>query len=332
MVARGGGLYVNAEHRQRSERNGAIRDRRRQAALEHRAPERADRGQRVADSYLAGRTLEECAAIENVSIRTIARDLEKGGIARRHRDPAPGERQCAREGCSNLFRPTRQQLDLGYGRFCSRECDHAAHRLYPQPDERECARAGCERRFRPTTYSVAQGEGRYCSRSCSALAQPKHRDEGEWVACDLWKAASRGKRTAGSIDPHVLSRCRKHVWRWRCELDRDRGEKEGWFCSRDCHAEHRKLFPWPGIRAFISPAASGAARQRMLGAREGRLHAPKGANRPQYTDEQANQVRELRRTLPGRKGSIRAIARMTGLSKYQVETILSAPKVSGTPF
>jgi hypothetical protein len=262
---------------------------------------RAERARRAAELYLSDDepSYEECGNALGVSAHTVMRDLKSLGIAARKPDPAPEPRPCQR--CGTPFSPTRRQLEQGFGRFCSRECDHEAHRIYPKPDERGCAREGCNNRFVPEAWAVAHGWGNYCSRKCAARAEPRKAAKGQWLTC---------------------TQCGGDVWRYDCELERDRGEREGWFCSLECHAEHRRLYPWPGYRRFLSPLASGRARQRVIGAREGRV-AGGGDGRPAVGVDAAvaHQVVRLREANP-RLGE-RPIAERFGISRRRVREILA---------
>jgi hypothetical protein len=271
---------------------------------------------RVVAAYLAGATMDECAAMEGVSRRTIGRLLDAEGVARRHPQPRPDERVCARDGCDNCFRPTRRQLDQGYGLYCSNTCDGEAHRIYARPAERTCARDGCEVRFTPQSdkgWHEARGRNRYCSRRCYGVARSQagkraKAKKGRWLRCDN-KTCPRGGR---------------EFFRYDCELERDRGpgtQKEGTFCSTACHAEHRRRYPWPGYRTFINPSASGGARQKMIGAREGRAAGRRGGKKRGYSAAKATEVLELRRKNPrlGRN----SLAKRTGLTEKQVRNILA---------
>jgi hypothetical protein len=260
------------------------------------------RARRIAARYVAGATLEEAGRPEGVSASTAMRDLRALGLNRRKPDPAPSPRTCARDGCSETFRPTHRQVEQGYGLYCSRECDHLAHRKYPKPEERQCET--CGRPFTPASHlgaNDAKGWNRYCSRPCARLAQ-------------------RGKRGARAVKGQRVEckNCGREVFRYDCELTE---HPEGFFCSTACHAEHRRRFPWPGYRTFLSPAASGKARQRAIGAREGRIAGASGGRKREYSPLQARGVLELRQREPSL--GVRRLADRTGLSVMQVRRILA---------
>jgi hypothetical protein len=263
---------------------------------------RTQRAQRIAAAYAAGATLGEAGRAEGVSVMTAQRDLRALGIPARKPDPAPPPRRCAREGCDSMFRPTRRQLELGYGRFCSRECDHEQHRIYAKPGPRDCAH--CGKSFTPNPdkgWAETQNWNRYCSRRCFGAAQrgPRQRSsKGQYVEC---------------------GNCGRPKWLYDCELAID--HPEGRFCSPECHAEHRRRYPWPGYRNFLSPAASGLARQRVIGAREGRRAGRAGGRKRGYTDLQAKGVRRLRESDPSL--GVQRLAKQTGLTVWQVRAIVA---------
>jgi len=81
----------------------------------------------VALRYPQGVTDEEFAAAWGVSKTTIAKDRRARGVAarpsgRRPESPLPELRICEAEGCEKEFRPTRNQVKEGWGRFCSKAC------------------------------------------------------------------------------------------------------------------------------------------------------------------------------------------------------------------
>lgn len=72
-------------------------------------------------------------------------------------------------------------------------------------------------------------------------------------------------------------------------------------------------------RVYQGVLKTRAAKSRWSGRWSPSSGRPRG-----YTDEQAEKVRQLRTTLTGRRGSIRAIARQLDLTKWQVESILAS--------
>ena len=270
---------------------------------------RAQRAQRIAKLYLAeGQpSLGDCAKAEGVSPMTAMRDLASLGIERRKAKPTPEPRRCSREGCENEHRPTRRQLEQGMGKFCSTDCSALDHRIHPKPVERACEQ--CDTLFTPDSdlgwHDVVKGWNKFCGIRCRGRAARGRRSratKGELVTC---------------------GQCGTETWRYDCELERDRAwvhGREGWFCGKACQAEHRKLYPWPGYRNFVSPRASGRARQRMIGAREGRV-APAGGRRRIDPGAKAEEVLRLRAVNP-RLGE-RAIAARLGVTRHLVREILA---------
>lgn len=145
-------------------------------------------------------------------------DLKQSGVEFVHTNkPQTDPRVCACEGCDNIFRPTPRQVRAGYGKFCSRKCDHEAHRLYEQPAERACDREGCGNRFTPTGSNVAYGWGKYCSRRCSALSTAAHQKEkGRTVACA--QCGRDHSRYDSQLKDGVTLFCNRSCWgkyRWK---------------------------------------------------------------------------------------------------------------------
>jgi hypothetical protein len=267
------------------------------------------RAHRIAEHYLAGASLAAAGRAEGVSTMTAMRALKTIGVDRRKPKPAPVPRECAREGCENTFKPSRRQLEQGFGKYCSNECDGLAHRKYPKPAPRVCAFEHCPREGEPFTPAAdkgaqdARGWNLYCSRMCARAAQRGrrlHSTKGEWIDCD--------------------NKCGREVWRYDCELALE--HSEGRFCSYACHAERRKQYPWPGYRDFFSPAASGRARQRMIGAREGRV-AGGGEGRPVDARDERVIAEVLRLRAANPRLGERPIAERMGISRRRVREILS---------
>ncbi len=273
----------------------------------------SERSDRIAAAYLSGLTLEACAALEQVSVRTAARDLDAERIPRRHQLPRPEPRRCARVGCSETFSPTRRQVSQGMGLYCSRACSSAVHRIYECPTERHCEI--CGKPFTPPSdsgWQDAAGWNRFCSILCAHVAQRgrrKNARQGSWIACH---------------------NCGRELFRYNCELERERGVKEGWFCSPSCHGDHRRRYPWPGYRTFINPAASGTARQRMIGGREGRrLGGGEGRRRVPTPLPKVTLVLNLRASHP--KLGERPIAERVGISRNRVREILAREGAETSP-
>jgi hypothetical protein len=241
--------------------------------------EREERRRRAVALHEQGLSTQKVADALGIGWETARRDLEAAGFTFRHSKRAivVEERECAREGCSNMFRPTPGQLRVGHGKYCSRECDHEAHRFLPVPEERVCARDGCENRFTPGASNVALGWGHYCSRRCSALSTGAHqRKKGREVAC---------------------LNCDKTEWRYDSQIVRN---EHGVFCSSECWGKYRWLH---GIA--ISPALvslrSGRARQKHLGRWSGHKGAAggieggrEGGRKPTATPGQAADCWRLR--------------------------------------
>ena len=220
--------------------------------------------------------MKEVAVELGCALSTAWSDLKAEGVQFRHtNEPKTEPRSCAREGCETMFRPTAVQLRKGYGRFCSRGCDHEAHRIYPKPEERVCGRDGCEERFTPTGSNVAYGWGKFCSKRCSAISTEAHtKRQGQMVACD---------------------HCGKQKWRYDCQIDGDRN-----FCSREHWGEYR----WEhglAISDDVVGLVSGRARQKWKGRWNGHLGAAagieagraKGGRPPKMTPEQQQEIMRL---------------------------------------
>jgi transposase len=238
--------------------------------------EREERRRRAVELHQQqGLSTQKVADALGCTWETARRDLEAAGFTFRHSKRAivVEERECARDGCSNMFRPTPGQLLDGHGKYCSRKCDHEAHRIHPVPEERVCARDGCENRFTPGASNVALGWGHYCSRRCSALSTGAHqRKKGREVDC---------------------FHCGKTEWRYDSQIVRN---EHGVFCSRECWGEYR----WThgiAISPKVVSLARGGARQKWhgrwsghkgaAGGIEGREGGREGGRPPKATKEQA---------------------------------------------
>jgi transposase len=260
--------------------------------------EREERRRRVVELHQQGLSTQKVADALGIGWETARRDAEAAGLTfRRSRRAIVVEaRECAREGCSNMFRPTPGQLRAGHGKYCSRECDHEAHRIHPVPGPRVCAREGCENIFTPGGSNVAMGWGKYCSNRCAAVSTSAHqKKKGRDVAC---------------------LNCGKTEWRYDSQLRNEHGV----FCSRECWGEHR----WKhgiAISPDVVSLRSGRARQKHLGRWGGRAAGSRGGRRSAVTEEQAQRVLELKREHP--EWGRRTLAGITGLSEKQVRRVLA---------
>jgi hypothetical protein len=261
------------------------------------ADEVPERRQRAAYLYVVeGLSLERTADELACSVSTVVRELEALGVERRRRKhPAPEPRVCARDGCDVVFTPTATQVLKGFGKFCSRECDHEAHRIHAKPVELVCALDGCDVVFTPSGYQLAQGWGLYHSRLCARRGVKRGRRKGRLVEC---------------------IHCQKQVWRYECEV------RELNFCSYEHWGKYRFHHGLAGMKKWLSPATCGKLRHEHK-SRWGGFESggrPRASRKvPDYA-EKARLVLELKRTHP-RLGE-RPIADRVGLSRRQVRTIL----------
>jgi hypothetical protein len=254
---------------------------------------KAQRREHAVALYKELRSVQKVAGILGCSPMTVWRDIKAAGVTLFHtNEPKTEERICARDGCENRFRPTPRQVRLGYGKFCSRHCDHEAHRIYEKPTERECARPGCENRFTPTGSNVAMGWGSYCSKRCSAvMTYDRKRKKGQIVACD---------------------HCGEEFWRYDCAL------LENNFCSRECWNRYR----WKhglAISPDLVSLTTGRARQRWYGRWAGRKYGHLGGRRRvEVSDTQTAEIMNLANQGWGR----RAIASRLLVSERAVRNVL----------
>ncbi|MBA2642808.1 MAG: hypothetical protein H0U82_07780 [Actinobacteria bacterium] len=217
-----------------------------QSAAERRR-QIAERGQQVVELYGSGMSVADVAKRTGCHPQTARADLGDAGVLIRGTNkPQTTSRTCERDGCENVFRPTPAQLRKGFGKYCTRACDHEAHRIHPQAEERVCARDGCEERFTPTGSNVAMGWGKFHSKRCSALSTDAHRrKKGREVEC---------------------RNCGKTKWRYDSTIGAG-------FCSHECWGKYR----WRNRGETISPdvvsLVRGSARQKWYG----RWNAHKGA-------------------------------------------------------
>lgn len=241
-----------------------------------------ERRKRAVELYDQGLSAEKVGHQLGRSATVVLGYLRAEGVQpRRSSASAWEERICARPECGNVFRPSPALIRKGFGKYCSRECDHEAHRIHPRAEERVCARPDCQNRFIPDGFNVAAGWGKYCSSRCSALSTSAHqKKKGRVVAC---------------------RKCGKEEWRYDCQLTNEHGE----FCSRECWNAYR----WangialdPDRLVSLSPhVVTGRSRQRWLGRWNGKKGAAagieagraKGGRRPTMTPDQQVQIHRL---------------------------------------
>jgi transposase len=261
---------------------------------------------RVASLYNGGMTTREVARELEVSQATVAIDVGALGVARPARRPPkyalPKPRECAH--CGDAFTPKYPSAAIGdLGRYCSAACRVEGLRKHPRADERVCARPGCETTFRPAAAALLRGGGRgtYCSQEC--------RRTGQTIAC---------------------AHCGKELYLPASHVARAR------FCSRRCWG----LYRWQHTEALETLARgmhrSGLLRghqaQRVLGAIEGRLGARlagrAGGKLPVEETPTGAEKAKKALNLHANGNSLRSIARITGLTKRQVEGVLARSKLS----
>ena len=66
------------------------------------------------------------------------------------------------EQCAAPFLATKQEVERGWARFCSRECSSLGSRTRV-----ECVCETCGKSHLVAPCKIAHGEGRFCSRSCA---------------------------------------------------------------------------------------------------------------------------------------------------------------------
>jgi hypothetical protein len=172
------------------------------------------KAEQARDLYTSGMTLRQVAtAIGVSSITTVRAYLDQTGTPRRGPGPQTDKsrnRVCAAAGCDNAFNPTRQQVNRGHGRFCSRSCANTIRRIHPKLAERECAR--CGQMFTP----MAGAPGKYCSRSCRSRAPrgdyAKVRSQWKTLCC---KICGTERRVPPYSEMRFCSKSCFNKYRWR---------------------------------------------------------------------------------------------------------------------
>jgi DNA-binding CsgD family transcriptional regulator len=256
--------------------------------------------------YAEGMTTRQVAERLAISQAVVVKYLHAGGADMRpaHRPtryPAPGPRPC--QSCGTVFTPRFPSAAVreNQGRYCSWDCRIEGTRKYPPAAERACTR--CGKTFRPSAWQVLHrpGAGTYCSAAC--------RKGGQLVAC---------------------AHCGKEKYQHPSRLSRRSNPAR--FCSLECWG----LYRWKHAEALEQLVAGmlrdqllrGRRKQVWLGRWRGAEAGHKGGRPRGYTDDQQRRASGLRKN----GMSIRAIARITGLSKRQVEYLVTSVKVSQNPF
>jgi len=264
--------------------------------------------------YGEGLSTREVAARLGIGQSTVVKYIRMAGLEARPpgrpaKYAAPEPRPC--QTCGTVFTPAHPSADVrqNQGRYCSWARRIEGMRKYQPAEERPCAR--CGKTFRPRAADAIRGRGIYCSKTC--------RKGGELVTC-----------------AHCGKEAYRHPSRLRIRQDGRATRRESRFCSPRCWG----LYRWKHKEA-LRGLVDGMVRDELLRGRRKQVWfgrwgaskapgpgaAPRGRARG-YTEGQRGWVLGLREN----GFSIRAIARTTGLSKWQVESILTAARVSGKPF
>lgn len=157
--------------------------------------------------YAEGKRDHEIADAIGKSRRSVVEYRKQLGLAaqppaRKHAKPEA--RECALEGCTEVFTPTGPQVANGYGDFCSRRCARTESARHPLPGDRACAWCGVKIRITPSD-AAPEGHGRFCSYShrqrFSFLNEPERvaglieslRTAGKWTGAAERRWAGRRK-------------------------------------------------------------------------------------------------------------------------------------------
>jgi hypothetical protein len=103
----------------------------------------------------------------------------------------PVHRTC--QQCARDFVATKQQVDRGFAKYCSRHCRDDALRTTV-----ECLCLACGGAFQRWPSALLRGAGRYCSRACKDTAATIAIEVRFWASletgagCWTWKLATRG--------------------------------------------------------------------------------------------------------------------------------------------
>lgn len=265
------------------------------------SPAQIERRNSAVELYEQGLPTARVAEELGVSLMTAWRDLKAMDVQFRHSNkPMTEPRVCARDGCDGIFRPTPKQVRDSNGKYCSRECDHEAHRIYAKPDERVCNRDGCEKRFTPTGANVAYGWGTFCSKRCAALSTSAHqKTKGVIVGCQ---------------------NCGRERWRYDSQMN----EGNGNFCSHSCWGKYRwehGIAIGDGV-VSVGKSVTVESRRKWKGRWASRRAPTPGAPRRGRPSPDVDAKRAEIYTRRDQGQSIRQIAQQTKLTKAQVEHAL----------
>lgn len=109
----------------------------------------------------------------------------------------PVHRTCLQ--CAGAFIATKQQVDRGFAKYCSRPCRDASRRQTV-----ECVCVQCGAAFNKWPSALLRGEGRYCTASCANAAKTIVIERRFWAnveksdGCWTWKLATRGAQGYGT--------------------------------------------------------------------------------------------------------------------------------------
>lgn len=272
-----------------------------------------------------GSTYDEIAELLGVSTSTVGRHLKRRGVTPRDTRfqrmyPKPKERECARPGCTNRFTPTATQVANGFGKYCSRECDHE-DRPSAKLDE---AKAWLERHLLagPSPRNEVEAAARKAGHAWATIRRAA--DE-----LNVWKRR-QGPRTGCRVFwglPHAddgsVPRRKHRITCDGCGVEFDRWESEIGernFHDQSCRSIYTQGQQWtfggPCARALVEFLPGDRRRWwkiKFIGKqRQGR---PRG-----WSDEDAARVLALRAQHPGMGRA--GLALYSDLSEKQVRAIL----------